>query len=130
MKRYRAIEAMLRPLVDSTQGFDASELAYRLTELDQFERSEVAGQVGEDRTQAGVVRLLGLNHENAFIDNTEFDEFGQLIGCRVRIFDSKANAEEAQDGNSYAEGLIATYTMEAVHEGVGKLKTYRYVKNL
>lgn len=82
-----------------------------------------------DDLAAAVIRLLGLNHENAFIDNTEFDLFGQLIGCRIRLYDSRANAELAQDGDSYATGLIATYTMEAVHEGAGKLKTYRYVKN-
>jgi len=82
-----------------------------------------------DDLAEAVIRLLGLNHENAFIDNTNFDVTNQLLSCRVRLFDSKANAEIAQDGDSYAVGLIATYTMEAVHEGVGKLKTYRYVKN-
>lgn len=82
-----------------------------------------------DDLAAAVVRLLGLNHENAFIDNTVFDVMNQLIGCRIRLFDSKTNAEAAQDGDAYVTGLIATYTMEAVHEGAGKLKTYRYVKN-
>lgn len=82
-----------------------------------------------DDLAAAVVRLLGLNHENAFIDNTEFDIFSQLVSCRIRLYDSKANAETAQDGDSYSTGLIATYTMTAVHEAAGKLKTYRYVKN-
>ena len=82
-----------------------------------------------DDLAAAVVRLLGLNRENSFIDNTEFDAFGQLINCRIRLYDSKANAETAQDGDSYATGLVATYSMEAVHEGAGKLKTFRYVKN-
>ena len=81
-----------------------------------------------DDLAAAVVRLLGLNHENAFIDNTSFDVMNQLIGCRIRLFDSKANAEAATDGDGYSTGLIATYTMEAEHEGAGKLKTYRYVK--
>lgn len=82
-----------------------------------------------DDLAAAVVRLLGLNHENAFIDDTEFDALSQLISCRIRIFDSRANAELAQDGDAFVTGLIATYTMEAVHEGAGKLKTYRYVKS-
>ena len=82
-----------------------------------------------DDLAAAVVRLLGLNHENAFIDNTSFDAMSQLIGCRIRLYDSKVNAEAAQDGDNYTTGLIATYTMEAEHEGAGKLKTYRYVKN-
>jgi len=82
-----------------------------------------------DDLAAAVVRLLGLNHENAFIDNTDFDIMNQLISCRIRIFDSKTNAEAAQDGDNYSTGLIATYTMEAEHEGAGKLKSYRYVRN-
>ena len=86
-------------------------------------------QTDVDDLAAAVVRLLGLNHENAFIDNTEFDAMSQLIACRIRLFDSKANAEAAADGDSYNTGLIATYTMEAVHEGAGKLKSYRYVRD-
>jgi hypothetical protein len=92
-----------------------------------------------DDLAAAIVRLLGLNHENAFIDNTEFDEFGQLISARIRIFDSKTNAEAAQDGDVPpvgTTGLIATYTMEADYEseitGTGtivKIKSYRYVLN-
>jgi hypothetical protein len=85
-------------------------------------------QSNVDDLAEAVVRLLGLNHENAFIDNTEFDVYEQLVSCRVRLFDSKANVEAATDGDTYSTGLIATYTMEAAHEGEGKLKTYRYVK--
>lgn len=85
-------------------------------------------QSNVDDLAEAVVRLLGLNHENAFIDNTEFDGYEQLISCRIRLFDSKVNADAATDGDSYATGLIATYTMEAVHESAGKLKTYRYVR--
>lgn len=81
-----------------------------------------------DDLAAAVVRLLGLNHENAFIDETAFDVMSQLVGCRIRLFDSRTNAEAATDGGLENTGLIATYTMEAVHEGAGKLKTYRYVK--
>ena len=80
-------------------------------------------------TETKIIRLLGLNHENAFIDNTDFDVMNQLIACRVRLYNSKTNAEAAQDGDNYVTGLVATYTVEAVHEGEGKLKTYRYVKS-
>ena len=81
-----------------------------------------------DDLAASITRLLGLNHENAFIDNTEFDVMDQLVRCRIRLFNSKANAEAASDGDNYSTGLIATYTMVAVHEGAGKMKTYRYVR--
>lgn len=82
-----------------------------------------------DDLASAIVRLLGLNHENAFIDNTVFDTFGQLVSARIRIFDSKANAEAATDGGSETVGLIATYSMTADYEGAGRLKSYRYVIN-
>lgn len=82
-----------------------------------------------DDLAAGIIRLLGLHRENVFIDNTEFDAMNQLIACRIRLFDSKANAEAAADGDGYTTGLIATYTMEAVHEGAGKMKTFRQVRD-
>lgn len=75
-----------------------------------------------------VTRVLGLEHENAFIDNTTYDDDGQLLSSRVRIFDSRANAEAAEDGGSETTGLIATYTVEAEYESVGKMKFYRMVK--
>jgi len=81
-----------------------------------------------DDLATAIVRLLGLSHENAFIDLTEFDPNGQLLSARLRIFDSKANAAAATDGGSETTGLIATYTMTAVYEGVGRLKSYRYIK--
>ena len=77
---------------------------------------------------AQLTRVLGLEHENAFIDNTVNDDYGQLTSSRVRIFNSKANAEAATDGGSETTGLIATYTVTAVYEAVGRLKSYRMVK--
>lgn len=85
-------------------------------------------QSGVDDLAAAVTRLLGLNHENAFIDNTVFDVADQLLSARIRLYDSKVNAEAATDGDAHVTGLIATYTMTAEHEGLGKLKSYRYVK--
>lgn len=81
-----------------------------------------------DDLATAIVRLLGLSHENAFIDLTEFDANGQLTSARLRIFDSKTNADAATDGGSETTGLIATYTMTADYEAVGRLKSYRYVK--
>jgi hypothetical protein len=81
-----------------------------------------------DDLAAGIIRLLGLHRENVFIDNTDFDIFNQLISCRIRLYDSKDNAEAAQDGDNYSTGLIATYTMEAEHEAAGKMKSFRQVK--
>jgi hypothetical protein len=75
-----------------------------------------------------LLRILGLSQENTFRDNTIFDQCGQLLGARIRIFDSKINCESATDGGGETTGLIATYTMTAEFEGVNKLKTYRVVR--
>jgi hypothetical protein len=76
----------------------------------------------------GLWRVLGLNHENAFIDNSVFDAQGQLLSCRIRIFNSKANCEAATAGGSETTGLLATYSMAAAYTAPGRLSTYRYLK--
>jgi hypothetical protein len=78
-----------------------------------------------DDLTALILRILGLVHENIFIDNTVHDANGQLVACRVRIFDSRVNCEAATDGGSETTGLTATYEMSTVYEGVGKMGTYR-----
>jgi len=72
-----------------------------------------------------IARLLGLNHENAFIDNTVHDADAQLVSARLRIFDSKVNAEAATDGGAEITGLVATWNMISIWEGVNKMKTFR-----
>jgi len=90
----------------------------------------VATETNVDDLASGIVRLLGLTHENVFIDNTTFDVAGQLITSRIRLYDSKANVENATDGGDEtilpeSAGLVAVYEMEAVHEATGRLQTYR-----
>jgi len=78
---------------------------------------------------AKMLRVLGLNHENAFIDNMVLDADNQLTSARIRIYDSKANADAATDGDNYTTGLIASYTMESSYTAVGKPDTYRVTLN-
>jgi hypothetical protein len=75
-----------------------------------------------------VSRVLGLVHENAFIDNTVFDANGQLISARVRVYDSKTNVQAATDGGSEMTGLLYTYTIESEYELPGRMKQYRMMK--
>lgn len=88
----------------------------------------VITQYGLDDLAVQLIRVLGLVHENAFIDNTVHDAFGQLVAARVRIFDSKANAEAATDGGSETTGLVATYEISTVYESQGRMGSYRMVK--
>ena len=82
-------------------------------------------QSGIDDLAAKLVRILGLVHENAFIDNTTHDPFGQLLTARVRLFDSKVNVEAATDGGSETTGLVATYQIETTYENECRMGTYR-----
>lgn len=81
-----------------------------------------------DELAAALARLLGLSHENAFIDNTEFDAFGSMVSARVRIFNSKTNAEAATDGGSETTGLLATYQVTTTYSNECRMGTYRMVR--
>lgn len=82
----------------------------------------------KDDLAAMLIRVLGLVHENAFIDNTVFDAFGQLIAARVRIFDSAMNVDMATDGGSETAGLVATYEITSVYEAQARMGTYKMKK--
>ena len=88
----------------------------------------VVTQYGIDDLAIKLIRVLGLVHENAFIDNTVHDPFGQLVAARVRIFDSKEHCEAATDGGSETLGLIATYEIATTYESQGRMGTYRMKK--
>jgi len=110
-------------IIYSDSGHTIESLAYT-REIEQI--FVTASSIDDLATK--IARVLGLLHENAFIDNTVFDAFSQLLSCRIRIFDSKTNAEAATDGGSETAGLIATYSMDATYEATGRLGTYRYLK--
>lgn len=81
-----------------------------------------------DDLAANIARILGLVHENVFIDNTVYDANAMLLAGRIRIFDSKANVQAASDGGIGETGVVAEYTIEADYDGPGKMGTYRMVK--
>lgn len=85
-------------------------------------------QSNVDSLAQEILRVLGLLKENAYIDNTEHDAANQMTYARIRIFDSKENALLATDGGSETQGLIATYTMQTVYESLGRMGSYRMVK--
>lgn len=81
-----------------------------------------------DDLAATLARVLGLVHENAFIDNMVYAN-GVLVTARVRVFNSGATCAAATDGGSETAGLVATYAIEATTEQGGTdLKTYRMVR--
>ena len=85
-------------------------------------------EYGMDDLASRLIRILGLVHENAFIDNTVFDAYGQLVAARVRLFNSAANCDLATDGGSEITGLVATYEIASIYEAVGRMGTYKMKK--
>ena len=81
-----------------------------------------------DDIAAELVRLLGLNLENTFVDNTTYDAASMMITGRLRVFDSRANAQAATEGGVGEAGTIAEYTVESDHWGPNRLRTMRMVR--
>lgn len=65
--------------------------------------------------------LLGLMHENIFIDSTVFDEFNNLVKARVRIYSDSSSV-------GTDENIIGTYNMSCNSNGPGKFKMWKQIK--
>ena len=66
-------------------------------------------------------RLLGLMHENIYIDNTIYDAFGNLSSARVRIYSNAASV--GSDNN-----IIGTYEITSSSSETGKFSSWKQVK--
>ena len=66
-------------------------------------------------------KILGLVHENVFIDEPEYDEYGNLIGAKVTLYSNSASVGTYED-------VIATYKIEAEAESQGKLVYWKQVE--
>lgn len=80
-----------------------------------------------DDLAAMLIRILGLVHENVFIDNTTYDPNSMLLTARIRLFATKAEAQAATYGGD--EPAVATYSVDAAYEGPGRMRQYRMVKD-
>jgi len=67
-------------------------------------------------------RIIGLVHENIFIDNPVYDGDGNLTGARIRIYDSPGNV-------GTANGVIGTYQITAPGDGPGKFTSWKQVRS-
>lgn len=75
-----------------------------------------------------LMRILGLTHENAYLDNAVYDECNQLLSCRLRCFNSKANANLATPGGAEVTGMVAMYNITSRYANPGQLSSYKMVK--
>lgn len=74
-------------------------------------------------------RILGLLHHNAILDNQQYDADGQLVGARLRVFDSRANVPNTPGGNE-TTGLLHRYTIEAAYVGFGASNLFRLLRDV
>lgn len=82
-----------------------------------------AGSYGELVTTISndIKRLLGLTHENIFIDQPVYDADGNLTSARVRIYSDAASVGTASN-------VIGTYTITAPSNAPGQFTSWKQVK--
>jgi len=68
-----------------------------------------------------VDKILGLVHQNMLIDQTEYDDYGNLSDARLRIYEDSASV--GTDNN-----VIATYQITAISTLMGRFTTWKQVE--
>lgn len=73
-----------------------------------------------DNYGTDIKRLLGLHHENMYIDTPVYDVYNNLTSARIRIY-------SIADSVGTANNVLATYTITAAGTGVNKFSTFKQV---
>lgn len=89
---------------------------------------EITGYLNDDLSVL-LLRALGMLHENSVLDVTSFDSNNNLTAGRLRIYNSKANADAAMAASpgTYDTGKIGHYSITATYVGVN-LATYEMAR--
>lgn len=79
--------------------------------------------------RTNILRIMGLLHENAVVDQQSYDTDGNLIQARIRSYDSSANATAASaiSPNPYTTGLLFTWEVAATYT-TGALSKYSIIR--
>lgn len=82
-----------------------------------------------DNTKNLILRILGLQHQNALVDSTVHDADRNLTSARIRVYDSDVNvaAAAAISPATYNTGLLFQYQISASFFS-GVLQKYRIEK--
>jgi hypothetical protein len=78
-------------------------------------------QAGLVIIQSDLKRVLGLMHENIYIDQPVFDGDGNLTSARVRIYSAPGSVGTTSD-------VIGTYEITAPGDGAGKFTSWKQVR--
>jgi hypothetical protein len=73
-----------------------------------YERDGETIEVSSDKTN--IMRLLGLAHENAVLDQEMYGSNGRLVSARLRAYDTKEHADAAGlEGLRFVWSIAASY---------------------
>jgi len=83
----------------------------------------VAGTFGKALSESSedLKRVLGLMHENIYIDLPSYDDDGNMAGARVRIYSDAGSV-------GTDTSVIGTYDIVAAGDGPGKFTSWKQVK--
>jgi len=99
------------------------------TSVDVVTAQEIATAVWSDTPSAygngtfgGLLqRMVGLMHENIYIDQPVYDSDGNLISARVRIYDDPSSV-------ATAAGVIGTYQITAPSNAPGQFTSWKQIR--
>lgn len=74
-----------------------------------------------DQNSDDLKRILGLVHENIFIDNPTYDSDGNMTAARLRIYSNPASVGTASD-------VIGTYQITAPSTAPGQFASWKQVR--
>ena len=78
------------------------------TIMADYDRDGETIEVSSDKTN--VMRLLGLAHENAVLDQETYGSNGRLVSARLRAYDTKVHADAAGlEGLRFVWAVSASY---------------------
>jgi len=92
-----------------------------------YDRDAEVLEVSSDKTN--IIRLLGLHHENALLDQ-EIHVGGRLTSARLRMYNSAANlaAAAATSPLGGTTGLLFTWQIAAAYDGMNLSKTFQIAR--
>jgi len=89
--------------------------------IEDIETTTLAISAGVKENSDDLKRILGLVHENIFIDNPSYDGDGNMTSARLRIYSNPASVGTGSD-------VIGTYQITAPSTAPGEFTSWRQVR--
>lgn len=115
------IESAITTAEGNIRGADDDDLKDISEQIDIIDIDGDYVETTVSGIQLDMKRVLGLLHENVFIDNTTYDSYNNLISGRVRIYSEAVSVGSVND-------VIATYTITVDASNQGKFTSWKQVE--